>query len=478
MINSISILNILSLLFLTGCIFILLFSGSKKGYNKFILGVSVVILILSELTNLLEHTNITIKYDTLENFIELLFFPVFIFSFFTSVITKELNKRIISEKKFSAIFNQASTYVGLLDKTGVLIEANESALTLINAKPEDVIGKKLWDTPWWTHSNKERNKLVNAFEKALKGHMVKLEATHRSYSGKLEYVDFSLTPIYNSNNDIEFLIPEGRNITHIKETKEQLRILLAELEDKNVKLNVALERAKESDKLKSTFINNISHEVRTPLNGIMGFIEILKTSSKKPEDIGRYLDIIYKSSYRLFIIIEDILDFSVIINKEMKVIHRNTAINESLHDLYNKYEGLINNTIDFKIVLSENNNILIFDDFKFRKVFTKLIDNAIKYTSSGEIQFGVFKEKNDENIVTCFVSDTGRGISKNMLNKIFDPFVQEDLGNNYLNDGNGLGLTISKKIIELMKGTISVSSEINKGSTFYFTLPVGIPINQ
>lgn len=121
-----------------------------------------------------------------------------------------------SEEKFAAIFNNMYQLIGLLTLDGILLEANETSLKMIGAKPSDVIGKYFWDTPWWSHSTEYQEKLKNGIHKASKGEYIRFEATHQDENGVPNYMDFSITPVTGPDGQVKFLIPEGRNITDLK----------------------------------------------------------------------------------------------------------------------------------------------------------------------------------------------------------------------------------------------------------------------
>jgi len=139
-------------------------------------------------------------------------------SFSTDVTSLLQTKEALheSEEKFSAIFNNTFQLIGLLTIDGILIEANNTSLNMINAKPADVIGKYFWDTPWWSHSTEYQEKLKNGVHKAAGGSYVRFEATHTDASGVPNYMDFSLSPVFDSSGQVKYLIPEGRNITDLK----------------------------------------------------------------------------------------------------------------------------------------------------------------------------------------------------------------------------------------------------------------------
>ncbi len=147
---------------------------------------------------------------------------VVVISFDVTAETQLSEKLKISENKFRAIFNQTYQFTGLMDLEGTLIEANQSSLDASGVRAEDVLHKPFWETVWWSHSSKLQEELKIAVEKTAQGEFVRIDATHLAANGELIYVDFSLKPAYNNENEIIYLIPEGRDITELKRTEKQL----------------------------------------------------------------------------------------------------------------------------------------------------------------------------------------------------------------------------------------------------------------
>lgn len=223
-------------------------------------------------------------------------------------------------------------------------------------------------------------------------------------------------------------------------------------------------KVKEADKLKSAFLANMSHEIRTPLNAIVGFSDLV-VETDDPEDKQTYLDIIHKNNDLLLNLIEDILDFSKIESGMLKYNIDEVNIRELCMEAY--MAGTLKVKPGVELLFNKNLPAVIIrtDPQRITQVITNFINNAIKFTSEGSIT--IFYETDEDNVKVC-VQDTGIGISEANKARVFERFIKI----NDFQQGTGLGLTISKTIVEYLGGTIGVDSEEGKGSTFWFTLPL------
>jgi len=229
--------------------------------------------------------------------------------------------------------------------------------------------------------------------------------------------------------------------------------------------------AEESDRLKSAFLNNISHEIRTPLNGILGFTELITDSRTKEEDALAYKTVIKDSSAQLLSIITNVIELSKIQSGQVQIQPKSFVVKDAISKVVQTYiSSAEEKGLKIQIRLPDQNEeyIIFTDEDKFRQVLSYLIHNAIKFTQSGEIEIG-FKKKNDSYLF--HVKDTGIGINQENVTSIFDYFSQGDPSSVRRYGGLGIGLSISKSFIDMLKGTIYLESEVGKGSTFYFTLP-------
>lgn len=236
------------------------------------------------------------------------------------------------------------------------------------------------------------------------------------------------------------------------------------------KLRKAEENAKKSDRLKTSFLQNISHEIRTPMNGVIGFTELLKSDNLSAEQKERFLKIIIKSSNQLLSIVDDVLAMSLLETGNIKAYKNPVNLNELMDELYQLYKPLIGNEVNFDLKngLSDEICEIVTDKVKLRQIIYNLLNNANKFTAKGHIHFGY---KLIDRTLEFYVEDTGIGIENEYLNTIFERFSKSVKKGTELYDGLGLGLAICKGNVEILEGEIWVNTQLNTGSTFYFTIP-------
>ncbi|HBL77312.1 MAG: hypothetical protein A2W90_21925 [Bacteroidetes bacterium GWF2_42_66] len=242
------------------------------------------------------------------------------------------------------------------------------------------------------------------------------------------------------------------------------------------KLRKARLKAEESDRMKSAFLANMSHEIRTPLNGIMGFSSLLQEGMYSEEQKKEFIRHIINNGNNLLVLIHDIIDISQLQEKLLDIVEIDFCLNEMMDNIYMNFSEVLLKEQDKKIELimekgfSDDAYMVHSDPIRIGQVLTNLLNNAIKFTSKGQVVFGY---KQAGNGIEFFVEDTGSGIPKEQLDKIFERFYTTKT----LNIGErrfGLGLSISKGLVELLGGKIRVESEVEKGSRFSFFLPLQI----
>jgi PAS domain S-box-containing protein len=254
------------------------------------------------------------------------------------------------------------------------------------------------------------------------------------------------------------------DVTEIKEAKEKLIF-------QNSELIIAKETAEQSNKLKTEFINNMSHEIRTPLNGILGFSDFLNDQDITEETRKYYVQIIKNSGQQLLHIIDDILEISELGTRQSKLNIEEVCINDLILELFSVLDKKAkeNKTpLYIKKSLSDFDSTVHIDKLKLYRILNNLIDNALKFTSNGFVEFGYNLE--GESIV-FYVKDTGIGIHKENHDLIFEKFSQAEKGIVNKVGGLGLGLSIANENATLMNGKLSLESELGKGSIFYVALP-------
>lgn len=241
------------------------------------------------------------------------------------------------------------------------------------------------------------------------------------------------------------------------------------------KLNLAMKKAEESDRLKSAFLSNMSHEIRTPMNAILGFSNLLKKRNVSEEKSEQFLSIIESKSKELMQIINDIIDISKIeanqLHLELQPVNLILLLNKlSMYytDVLEKRDELQQLELKIKPPSDWHNKLLMLDETRLNQVLTNLINNALKFTKKGSIEIGF---THNMHYLSFYVKDTGIGIPPENQTFIFERFRQSDNSDTRIYGGTGLGLSISKSIVELMGGTIYLESTKGIGSKFTFTVP-------
>lgn len=225
--------------------------------------------------------------------------------------------------------------------------------------------------------------------------------------------------------------------------------------------------AERANRMKSLFLANMSHEIRTPLNAIEGFSRVM-CETKSQEERMKYMEIIESNNSRLLTLINEILDLSRVEAGEVSIKKSLTDLNELCRTLNNTFKFRCPDTVN--MVWEEPNMTVMLntDGNRISQVFSNLISNALKHTTQGSISYG-YRLINDGQDVEFYVSDTGSGIDPQDIDNIFKTYVSKDA--DFIQNGFGLGLPLSKIIVEKLGGTISVSSKLGQGSTFRFTIP-------
>jgi signal transduction histidine kinase len=244
------------------------------------------------------------------------------------------------------------------------------------------------------------------------------------------------------------------------------------VESRTAELKEALKKAEESDKLKSSFLANMSHEIRTPMNAIIGFSSLLRDDTFDESLKNKYLNMIINNSESLLVLINDILDLSKIQSNQLTFNNEWYELKLIFTELYSVFqldEKSKENELILDIQKIKDNSLIFTDVVRLKQVISNLLSNAIKFTPTGIIEFGIY-DVSDE--ITFYVKDNGIGIPENVGDSIFKRFykLEEDKENLYR--GAGLGLAISKSLVDLWGGKLWYKSKEKKGTIFYFTHPL------
>lgn len=289
------------------------------------------------------------------------------------------------------------------------------------------------------------------------------------------YLSYELIDKFSIALVLAFILLSFVFLYNSKLAKENQKILLDFNVDLKKKVSEGVKEAEDANKAKSKFFSQMSHEIRTPMNAIIGYSELLE-QSHLTEDQLENLNQISESGKFLLQLINEILDFSKIESGEL-ILEENPfnlkQISESILDLQ-RYKTSILNVILRLEVDPELSDHFVGDSHRIKQIIMNLTSNALKFTEKGEILVSLTKAKSDLNTqwVEISVEDTGIGIPPSEIDKIFNDFTQADSSTTRLYGGTGLGLTISKKIVEVMGGEIGVTSTVGKGSRFWFKIPL------
>ncbi|WP_430815480.1 two-component regulator propeller domain-containing protein [Carboxylicivirga sp. RSCT41] len=275
-----------------------------------------------------------------------------------------------------------------------------------------------------------------------------------------------------------------RNIAHrqrdeIIRQKEELESFAKNLEklvdERTGELKLAKEAAEESDRLKSAFLSNMSHEIRTPMNAIMGFSELLLDSSFSNDEKDDFANLIRTNGDNLLHLLNDIIDISMIESGQLKIIFKTLDAKSLVKEVFESFytSKILKEKPNLKIELHcpEEPVTVYSDNFRLRQILNNLISNAIKFTASGYVKVSLVKEGS---FARFSVEDSGIGISKEHQSRIFDRFLKVENNTADLYAGNGLGLTITKNLVELLNGRIDLESEPGVGTKFFFYLPLDL----
>lgn len=337
---------------------------------------------------------------------------------------------------------------------------------------------------YWVHSRtqritRQRNLLRNmVYERTqeINRANVDLQSLNKELNEVNVLLEETNEEVYKQN---ELVVSQRDEIAKKNEELEMHRNHLEELvTERTEELIAAKEKAEESERLKGAFLANMSHEIRTPLNAIVGFSNLLVMDSNTKEEFEEFSNQVTQNTEALLVLIDDILDLSLIEAKQAKCVYSNVDVNDYISNFFKYWETHQSRTecpIYLVNELADENLTIRTDEHKVAQIMRNLVGNACKFTEKGSITL-TFKHENQRLIFS--VKDTGIGIAPKHQAVIFEWFRKIEDDNTKLYRGTGLGLAISSKLSELLGGELWVESELGIGSTFYFSLPDSIIVKR
>lgn len=358
-----------------------------------------------------------------------------------------------SEERFRLAFQTSPDSINIHNmETGEYVEVNDGFTKLTGYTRDEVMGKTSFTTNIWGNFE-DRARLIELLKRD--GAVSNFETTFRFKDGTVHTGLLSASIILL--NGIRHIISIVRDIEELKKAERDI-----------VK---AMESAEEASRLKTAFLNNISHEVRTPMNAILGFTELIQAENVIGPERDRFFGIITSNAKQLLSIIDDVLEISRMDSGRIPFHPGTFSLHEMMKDIHlSMNEMVVRKGLDFFYSHDDmgGTDYVITDREKVRQIITGLIDNSIKFTLKGNISFGYVKRLNE---IEFFIRDSGIGIHENEIEKIFERFYQVGDVNSEGVRGAGLGLSIARGLAEVMGGTIRVESSPGSGSVFYLSVP-------
>jgi len=369
-----------------------------------------------------------------------------------------------SERRFRAIFDQSFQLVGLLDPSGTVLDANRSALALIDAQLSDIVGRPFWETPWWRHSSDEAAKLRKGLAAAAQGTFVRFETTLAAADGTTRIIDFSLKPIVDERGKVVMMIPEGRDMTDLKRSQHERMSLTAQLH--------------ESQKLESLgrLAGGVAHDFNNLLTVIAGNLSLMQVSDAIEGAQQQAIQETIDAARRAAELTRQLLTFS----RRQIIEPRVFDPAERLRGLTKLLPRVVGEDIALAVNVTDKPGGLFMDPSQFEQIVMNLVVNARDAMPSGgrvDVTLDCVDLKTPRDLpqglsapgtyVILSVADTGTGISESDLPRVFEPFFTTKAAG----AGTGLGLATVHGIVTQALGWIGVETSPGKGTTFKVHLP-------
>ncbi len=362
-----------------------------------------------------------------------------------------------SEKKYKFLANNTLDVIWQLDMNLITRYLNPAIFNILGFKPEELIGKSLAEYCPKNELIRIQSVIQNMLEKpdGPKGVILELELIHKD--GRHIPVEVHGSIIVNEDGIPLGLQGTTRDITERRNTQKELIH--------------AKEKAEEANRLKSGFLAAMSHEIRTPLNAILGFNYVLREIffGKSEPKIQKYFSYVEEAGKRLLTTISAILDLSRIEANEFSITSTKLSVTKTIMDTYNICKILAEQKgLRIDLDLPDKDFTLNTDEYCINGILTNILNNSIKYSEKGTIKISA-SENSDYAVFT--ISDEGIGMSEDYMKHLFETFSQENMGWNRKYEGSGLGLALTKRYIDLLKGKINIESKKNEGTTVTFEIP-------
>ena len=378
--------------------------------------------------------------------------------------TKELQS---SEELYRELVQQSDSIILRWNRDGVITFFNDYGLRFFGFEAEELVGKRVWDTivPARQDDGRDLQLMMHEIFSNVEQYRTNMNQNVRK-NGERVWIAWNNRPIYDENGVPVEMLSVGSDVTELKEVESALR-------ENRQELDKARQQAEAANEAKSLFLANMSHEIRTPLNAVIG-INSLLVERVEDGELKELASDAMTAANNLLDIISDVLDLSKIEAGKLALVavpfEPRLVVNqlERMFSLLAQEKGL---TLEVSLS-SSLPGPLAGDPARIQQIGVNLLGNAIKFTEQGTVRLEISGQTLDDGRValTLAVKDSGKGISDDYIERIFNPFIQEDLSTTRKFGGTGLGLTISRRLAEMMGGTLKVVSSPGVGSTFICTV--------
>lgn len=408
----------------------------------------------------------------------------------TNVLSAEIALKD-SEHRFEALLDMAPN--------AIIIADDEGAIRLVNRQAENLFGRnsealqllnvgELIPEESWQQLRDERIEFLKSPSTRVLG--AEREMFGLKGNGSTFPIEVAMSPVESGDDSMIMCIvrditKQVQAMSALEDSTTQLRLLNRELEEerqgleqrvnqRTEELNLARQKAEEANKAKSSFLATMSHEIRTPMNGVIGTIDVLRQSSLKPRQLDQ-VEIIKDSAYSLLTVIDDILDFSKIEAGKIELEAEPVVISYLTESICNAMLSIARKKqVGLRFYLDPHlPSVIVSDAVRLRQIVINLVGNALKFSGSttrmGHVDARFEKQGGN---IQIRVIDNGIGMSSSAIATVFEPFSQADTSTTRRFGGTGLGLPITKRIVEMLGGTLQIDSEEGEGSTFIVTIPI------
>jgi PAS domain S-box-containing protein len=356
------------------------------------------------------------------------------------------------------VFDSIESFIGVLKPDGTILQINRAALEVGGLTLDGVIGMNFAGTKWWAGHPQWAREMEEIIKRVANGERIRRELPYATASGAVSTTDFVMAPLFGADGKVEFLIPSGMDITARKDFEDQL-----------VRARVDAEIA---NRAKSAFLSHMSHELRSPLGIILGFIDLV-VEEKDEAEKSRHLETIKRNALQLLALVDEVLDLGKIESGKISIDIEDVRLDKFVAEIATSLEvkakergiGLV-----FEIAPGTPMELRT-DPLRLKQILLNVVGNGVKYTEKGSVSClvrRVIRVSDAQEIIEFSVSDTGSGISGEDVGRLFVPFYR---GQQKKYAGTGLGLVLSRRLARLLGGDVILEhSEPGRGSTFVVSI--------